>query len=448
MKNKSKLTKVFVWSVFPIALVLLLSLPAGRAQAATFVVNSTADAVDAAPGNGSCATAAGVCGLRAAIQEANALPGADTITVPAGTYTLSIPGVNEAYSATGDLDIGSDLTITGAGANMTTIDGGGIDRVLEIIWQNKPNVSISGLTVTGGKTLSTQPGGGSGGGILTQGALLTLTNVTVSGNTAGNQGGGILKTGPLILNSCTVSNNTAGYEPGTPGGGGIMDYINGPLTLNNSTISGNSSPFGGGIGSSNYSLDISMTNSTLSNNTGGGLRVRAGTLTMKNTIMANSGSNCSFYGAGSSVLNSLGHNLSTDNSCTSNSIVIPGVVSGGLNKTTDLNNSPAQLAPLALNRPGSTKTHALCTAPGTPHPSCGAVPSPAIDKGGDCLVVDQRGVPQPQGAACDIGAYEVGTIQDTIPPETTIASVVDGSALIVASGGSTLCLHDFYLRRH
>ena len=50
---------------------------AAPAQAATFDVNSMADAVDANPGNTACATAGGVCTLRAAIQEANALPGAD-----------------------------------------------------------------------------------------------------------------------------------------------------------------------------------------------------------------------------------------------------------------------------------------------------------------------------------------------------------------------------------
>src|SRR5262245_23655024 len=54
------------------------------AYAASFTVNSPADAVDAIPGNGACASAAGDCTLRAAIQEANALPGADTITLPSG----------------------------------------------------------------------------------------------------------------------------------------------------------------------------------------------------------------------------------------------------------------------------------------------------------------------------------------------------------------------------
>src|SRR3989442_3563837 len=101
--------------------------------AATFTVNDTADAVDAAPGNGSCATAGGTCTLRAAIQEANAHTGADTIMVPAGTYLLTIPGRGEDAAVTGDLDITDDVTITGAGADSTIVDGNRIDRLFEIL---------------------------------------------------------------------------------------------------------------------------------------------------------------------------------------------------------------------------------------------------------------------------------------------------------------------------
>src|SRR2546422_6202505 len=53
-----------------------------RAQAASLTVNSTGDGPDATPGDGICETAMGngVCTLRAAIQEANALMGAETIS--------------------------------------------------------------------------------------------------------------------------------------------------------------------------------------------------------------------------------------------------------------------------------------------------------------------------------------------------------------------------------
>src|SRR5690606_18945172 len=54
------------------------------------VVTPGGDAVDAAPGDGVCQDAtgpAGACSLRAAIDEANAWAGPDTIAIPPGTIT-------------------------------------------------------------------------------------------------------------------------------------------------------------------------------------------------------------------------------------------------------------------------------------------------------------------------------------------------------------------------
>ena len=74
-----------------IALAALVASAAPPAQGASFAVNATHDAVDAAPGDGICADAGGACTLRAAVMETNALAGADEISLPAGTYLLSIP---------------------------------------------------------------------------------------------------------------------------------------------------------------------------------------------------------------------------------------------------------------------------------------------------------------------------------------------------------------------
>jgi large repetitive protein len=114
------------------ALFLGVVIPQDLAHAATFTVNTAADAVDANPGNGTCATAAGNCTLRAAVQEANATAGEDwqTIDLPAGTYTLTITGSGDAESS--DLDILDNLRIHGAGSQSTIIDGNGASRVLEI----------------------------------------------------------------------------------------------------------------------------------------------------------------------------------------------------------------------------------------------------------------------------------------------------------------------------
>ena len=83
-------------------------------DAATFSVDTTADAVDALPGDGVCLSLALTCSLRAAIQEANALAGADVVVVPAGTYVLTLVGAGETSGATGDLNVSDDLDLQGA----------------------------------------------------------------------------------------------------------------------------------------------------------------------------------------------------------------------------------------------------------------------------------------------------------------------------------------------
>ncbi len=73
---------------------------------ATFTVNSTSDNSDVSPGNGLCATSGGVCTLRAAIQEANALAGTDTINFSiAGTGTHTIAPGSPLPTITGPVTI-------------------------------------------------------------------------------------------------------------------------------------------------------------------------------------------------------------------------------------------------------------------------------------------------------------------------------------------------------
>ncbi|MEE9202242.1 MAG: hypothetical protein V3U31_03480, partial [Dehalococcoidia bacterium] len=188
------------------------------------------DAVDATPGDGACDDGAGNCTVRAAIMEANAVAGTAAITLPGGTYTLSIAGADEKAAKTGDLNITDDLIIEGAGADTTIVDGGGLDRVFQV--GVDVNVAISGVTVQNGA-------GGDGGGIWNLGTL-TLTNSTVSDNSAVTQGGGIYNQGTLTLTNVTVSGNRTAKD-----GGGISSH-GGTLTLTNSTVSDNSALNDGG----------------------------------------------------------------------------------------------------------------------------------------------------------------------------------------------------------
>ena len=115
-----------------VAVVAALALP-GVATAATFQVNTTADT---APDK-ACTTAAGGCTLREAVQLAG---NADTINVPAGTYTLT----------RGELSLGSDH-IVGAGARTTAISGNNASRVLSATGTNN---TIAGVTIRNGNVPS------------------------------------------------------------------------------------------------------------------------------------------------------------------------------------------------------------------------------------------------------------------------------------------------------
>ncbi len=262
--------------------------------ASDFAVNSTADAVDTLPGNGVCASSLGACTLRAAIQEANALGGTHTITVPAGTYLLTLPDPNtgdENLSATGDLDINVSLSLAGAGTG-TVIDGGGsavTDRVFHIGASNTAvEVTVSDMMIRNGRkggikndaslTLSgvriTDNGqdATNGGGLFNNEGTLTMTDCEVDTNAASNHGGGIYNLlGKMTLSQSILHDNTV-----TKNGGGIFsDTTDDTLVLEALTLDSNTAQKGGGI-YVNVALGSSLrlTRSTVSNNTaliGGGL---------------------------------------------------------------------------------------------------------------------------------------------------------------------------------
>jgi fibronectin-binding autotransporter adhesin len=188
-----------------ILFVILLTVRAARAS--TFVVNSTADAVDANPGDGVCAAAGEACTLRAAIQEANALSGPAVINLPAGTYALTIAGAGEDASASGDLDVSGELTIVGAGSGVTTIDASAIaDRIFQL---NSSSLALEGVTLTGGNVT------GDGGAFWLVEAALDLTDVVISGNAASGQGGAIYAgSSEVTLIDSQVSGNSAAFTSG------------------------------------------------------------------------------------------------------------------------------------------------------------------------------------------------------------------------------------------
>ena len=97
-------------SALPAAALILLSIFSTRTHSAVFTLTSNLDVIDAAPGDGLCATPSKTCTLRAAIQEANASPGFDEIRLPPDKYSLKLRGgVVDDTAASGDLDIREPL---------------------------------------------------------------------------------------------------------------------------------------------------------------------------------------------------------------------------------------------------------------------------------------------------------------------------------------------------
>ncbi|HNB53427.1 MAG TPA: CSLREA domain-containing protein, partial [Anaerolineales bacterium] len=170
----------------------------------TITVNNMTDGVDANIGNGLCETSTpGQCTLRAAIQEANALPGTQTITLPAGIINLSLAGSGENASATGDLDITDALIIQGASGPVASwINASGLDRVFDV-----------------------------------SGANVTFDNVVMSGGSA-NYGAGIYAhaSATVTLNQVKINSNAASL-----GGGGMRLETNASATIVDSQFFGNSS---------------------------------------------------------------------------------------------------------------------------------------------------------------------------------------------------------------
>ncbi len=228
---------------------LLSLMPVTGAWAADYTVSTTTDRA-----SGACNV--GDCSLREAIIAVNGSADiTNTITLPAGNYTLTLAGVGEDSGATGDLDITNHVTITGAGEGVTIIDANSLDRVLHVHSANNVDnvtVTISGLTLQNGAVDAAN------GGCLNIDSFSTveLTDVTITSCTTTNAGqiagqavgGGIYNAGTLTMIGGTIGNSTANVNQaisGTIGGGGLFNDSEATAALRGVTINSNSAINGG-----------------------------------------------------------------------------------------------------------------------------------------------------------------------------------------------------------
>ena len=244
-------------------------------------------------------------------------------------------------------------------------------------------------------------GGGGGGGVYTGafggfgggGGKAVLSGFAQGGGGAGMGGAIFNHAGSLTVTNSTLTGNRAvggtGFENGSGYGGAIFN-LNGTVVLRFSTLAANVAGTGGGaVYNLGYSLQsgiaasLTIDSSILSNSTSGGRTAISDLVNNQPVTVASGASNVAT--ATATYLN--------------NNIVISsaGTIGGPAPITTD-----PGLGSLASNG-GLTQTMAITTA------------SPAFDAVGcGTTTVDQREVFRPQGAQCDIGAYEL-----PVPPAVT-----------------------------
>jgi hypothetical protein len=362
------------------AVVLAFAAFAGAAAAAGFNVNVTYDAVDSFPGDGSCKDAAGNCTLRAAVQEANALPGWDDISVPGGLYALTLLGPGEGAAATGDLDITSELGIHGSGPRRTVIDGQQSDRIFDL---RSASAAITGVGIRNGHEvrgagIRTQSSKlylrwaalygngavssgvwpfitlGAGGGIYASDGYLDLSGVTLFYNRASEMGGAIYLGAAAGSSAFADFENVTVHENSARRGGGIFAHTV-PAVLRNLTIANNHSSLGGGI----YWLNVPPR----SYNT---------------TVAYNAGQDCS------NPISSAANNNDTDTTC---GFFGPGDLPG-------------------VNPLLDSFTYLGVVLPNWVRPLLPGSPLRDAGDPGTCTGSDEVGQPRPIGPVCDIGAYE------------------------------------------
>ena len=390
-------------------LLALLALPMAAPQAAIITVNTTEDSIPGTPGN---------CSLREAVQAViattaqdgcpagspegppNSFTGRDTIN-----FALPTPATITLTAPLPFLDnIDDGVIISGPGSRLLTLNGNNQFQIFRV--QSAEVVTIEGLTIANGRAPK------NGGGILNSAGRLTVNNVRFTANSAVEDGGGISNEGvtsTLVVLNSTFSGNTAFDFAGPEEEGGALVNIDGTATVANSTFFGNSVPnMGGAIfnsGNNDGTGILTLINSTINNNAsalgGAVFTEKGGTIIMRNTFLAgNPGNNCGSQTSG--VIVDDGGNLDDGTSCAFTNSLSSGVA--GLDPAGVQNNGgPTDTVKLtAVSDAVDFGLDSFCATP----------PVSNLDQTGGVRPIDGDGV---NGAACDTGAFELGSTPSTPP---------------------------------
>jgi parallel beta-helix repeat protein/predicted outer membrane repeat protein len=349
-------------------------------------------------------------------------PAGETVTVTGSTFSANTAGLGAGIGGDGQ-GYPVNVSISGStfSGNTASSAGGGIYLYTGV------SITISSSTFSN----NTAPGGG---GAVYNFVSTTITNSTFSGNSANNGQGGAVRAVQFL----TVSNSTFSGNGAQVGGGVYTGFGTGnssPISITGSTFNGNTTS-GSGAGlyvdttTNSAGTDLSLANDTFAGNTAGGQGGALYTVdsTVHGAIVNTTITSNSASGGGAGLF------LATPLITVTNSI-IAGNPAGlncagapptdGGNNLTDISGNTCNFSP--ANNDVLTASPGLGTLGSNGGPTQTIpllVGSPAIDaaKAAVCASapvsgVDQRGITRPQGAGCDIGAYEFVPL----PTTTTLA---------------------------
>ena len=357
----------------------------------------------------------GLCSLREAIINANTATqthpdcaagdeASNDVVLPIGAvFTLTDAAVADGLGNTGLSYITSDLSIQGNGATIES--GNACNRnnthtagEFRLLLVQQGALSTDNLTLANGCADGTGSAR-NGGAIYVDESLVIMRRTILRDNQARLGGAAYSINGSAIaIEASTLSGNMAMR-------GGAL-YVDGLTEVFNSTLSGNMTDSVGDTLYVQAGGSLSLEHTTVHGS--GSIQTKAiysddASISIKNSLFSNVG--C-FENIEPSTWNAFGNNLDSGSGCANRF---------GANVTA---NVALNLGPLADNG-GPTRTHALLPA------------SPAIDTAASCtrldsavivsdpfVVTDQRGEFRPQGAGCEVGAFEVDLGPRTIHVDT------------------------------
>lgn len=379
-------------------------IPAGSASA---IATTRYVAATGSVGAGtSCSSPGYVGATQTAIQAAiNAASNGDTIHICAGTYSIS-----------SRLNVTKSLTLRGAGARSTTLDGLETSQILMIHDNNltansgsEITVNIESLGFVNGKAMQTgslgecEDGNRCGGAIYVERqSAFNITDSYFRNNYADFVGGAVGRMiGDYLDVTSTITNTTFESNTAYFDGGGVATLFGFGLTIDSSTFVGNQTMYRSAAAVIANFASATINNSTFVDNTGpNGTTVLYGDLTVNHSIVAQSDpSMIPVCNSQQTVSGSRG-NLVTDNSCPNLTASYPASPS---TNSAIVDFDDLKLGDLSY-RGNATKTVPLLTG------------SVALDFWSGCSGTDQIGMSRPQGSDCEVGAYERSSSQGVNTP--------------------------------